>query len=143
MKTTYLSFHFQMNLKERVISEFKMDFMKSCLNSGLNSTYSRPGGRGGGGTPIHYLYGYVPPKGVVILKLLIQKGVSISEVFPRTGYNISNAQKLSTFVSSHLEVFKDRLLLKTRFNALTSKPLYSCCTLERSIENWPISRTGY
>ena len=69
MKTTYLSFHFQMNLKERVISEFKMDFMKSCLNSGLNSTYSRPGG--GGGTPIHYLYGYVAPKGVVILKLLI------------------------------------------------------------------------
>ena len=25
----------------------------------------------GGGYPIHYLYGYVPPKGVVILKLLI------------------------------------------------------------------------
>ena len=25
----------------------------------------------GGGTPINYLYGYVPPKGVVILKLLI------------------------------------------------------------------------
>ena len=48
MKTTYLSFHFQMNLKERVISEFKMDFMKSCLNSGLNSTYSRPGGGGQG-----------------------------------------------------------------------------------------------
>ena len=47
MKTTYLSFHSQMNLKERVISEFKMDFMKSCLNSGLNSTYSRPGGGGG------------------------------------------------------------------------------------------------
>ena len=29
-----------------------------------------PGG-GGGGTPIHYLYEYVPPNGVVILKLLI------------------------------------------------------------------------
>ena len=29
-----------------------------------------PGG-GGGGTPIHYLYGYVPPNGVMILKLLI------------------------------------------------------------------------
>ena len=41
METTYLSFHFQMNLKERVISEFKMDCKKSCLNSGLNSTYSR------------------------------------------------------------------------------------------------------
>ena len=26
---------------------------------------------GGGGTPIQYLYGYVPPNGVVILKLLI------------------------------------------------------------------------
>ena len=26
---------------------------------------------GGGGTPKHYLYGYVPPKGVVILKHLI------------------------------------------------------------------------
>ena len=28
-------------------------------------------GPGGGGTPIHYQYGYVPPKGVVILRLLI------------------------------------------------------------------------
>ena len=26
---------------------------------------------GGGGTPIHCLYGYVPPNGVVILNLLI------------------------------------------------------------------------
>ena len=26
---------------------------------------------GGGGTPIHYLYRYVPPNGVVVLKLLI------------------------------------------------------------------------
>ena len=40
----------------------------------------------GGGTPIHYLYGYVPPNGVVILKLLIKNGVSISEAFSRTGY---------------------------------------------------------
>ena len=31
----------------------------------------------------------------------------------------------STFVSSHLKVFKDRLLLKLRFNALTSKRLYA------------------
>ena len=30
---------------------------------------------------------------------------------------------------SHLKLFKDRLLLKIRFNALTSKLLYSCCTL--------------
>ena len=44
----------------------------------------------------------------------------------------------SSFVSSHLKLLNDRLLLKIRFNALTSKVLYSCCTLE----NWPISRTG-
>ena len=31
----------------------------------------RGSGGGGEGTPIHYLYGYVPPNGVVILKLLI------------------------------------------------------------------------
>ena len=28
-------------------------------------------GNPGEGTPIHYLYGYVPPNGVVILELLI------------------------------------------------------------------------
>ena len=28
-------------------------------------------GGGGGATPIHYLYGYVPPNVVMILKLLI------------------------------------------------------------------------
>ena len=49
----------------------------------------------------------------------------------------------SSFVSSDLKLFKDRLLLRIRFNALTSKLLHSCCTLERSIKNWPISRTGY
>ena len=43
---------------------------------------------GGGGTPIHTIYRYVPPNGVVILKLMIQKGVSISEAFSKTGYNI-------------------------------------------------------
>ena len=41
---------------------------------------------GGGGTPIHYIYGYVLPNGVVILKLLIKNGVSISEAFSRMGY---------------------------------------------------------
>ena len=41
-----------------------------------------------GSTPIHTLYGYVPPNGVVMLKLMIQRGVSISEAFSRTGYNI-------------------------------------------------------
>ena len=33
--------------------------------------WTAPQTPGGGGTPIHYLYGYVPPNRVVILKLLI------------------------------------------------------------------------
>ena len=35
------------------------------------SLETRWGGGGGAGTPIHYLYGYVSPNGVVILKLLV------------------------------------------------------------------------
>ena len=53
---------------------------------------------------------------------------------------IFRTHESSSFVSSHLKLFKDRLLLKIRFNELTSKLLCSCCTLERSIKNWPISR---
>ena len=94
------------------------------------------------GTPIHYKYGYVPPNGVVILKLLIQNGVSILEAFSRTGYNISNAS--SSFVSSYLKLFKDRLLLKIRFNARVNKQtVVLLLHPERSIKNWLISRTGY
>ena len=55
---------------------------------------------------------------------------------------IFRTHESSSFVSNHLKLFKDKLLLKIRFNALTSKLLYSCCTLERSVKNWPISRTG-
>ena len=54
--------------------------VKYCTN------ISPPPGGGGGATPTHYLCGYVPPNGVVILKLLILNGVSISEAFSRTGY---------------------------------------------------------
>ena len=38
---------------------------------------------------------------------------------------IFRTHESSSFVSSHLKLFKDRLLLKTWFNALTSKLLYS------------------
>ena len=38
---------------------------------------------------------------------------------------IFRTHESSSFVSSHLKLFKDRLLLKIRFNALTSKLLYS------------------
>ena len=45
----------------------------------------KPGGGGGGVTPIYYLYEYVPPNGVLILKLVIQNRISISEAFSRMG----------------------------------------------------------
>ena len=41
---------------------------------------------------------------------------------------IFRTHESSSFVNSHLKLFKNRLLL-IRFNALTSKLLYSCCTL--------------
>ena len=48
---------------------FIFTFDKQRLPHARNALYHNPGG--GGGTPIHYLYGYVSPNGVVILKLLI------------------------------------------------------------------------
>ena len=53
-----------------------MEFSIGMGRSGRSLLTINPGG----GTPIHYLYGYVPLNGVMILKLLIQNGVSISEV---------------------------------------------------------------
>ena len=51
--------------------------------------------RGGRGvTPIHYLYGYVPPQRGRVFEAPDLERVSISEAFSRTGYNISNARKL-------------------------------------------------
>ena len=60
----------------------------------------------GGGTPIHHLYGYVPPNGVVILKLLIWNGVSISEAFSRGIKNCgSRLYLLLTIVADYEEAF--------------------------------------
>ena len=64
----------------------------------------------------------------------LEWGIHFRGVFARVGYNISNARKLQ-FCKQPFEIIQ--------FNAFTSKLLYSCCTLERSIKNWPISRTGY
>ena len=68
--------------------------------------------RGGGGTPTHYLYGYVPPNGVVILKLLIYNGVSISEAFSRTGYNIWNARNVQ-FCKQPFEIIQAQIAFKS------------------------------
>ena len=87
-------------------------------------------------------------------------GLSISEAFSRTGSEYFERTESFSFVSSHLKLFKDRLLLKIRFNALTRKLLYCCCTQCFSVQggrilaepraltapswiNRPISRTGY
>ena len=58
--------------------EFNSNFAKNRDITVINNSVTRPvtpavltTDPGGGGTPIHYLYGYVLPNGVVILKLLI------------------------------------------------------------------------
>ena len=48
---------------------------------------------------------------VVILKLLIQNGVSISGAFSRMGYNISNARKLQ-FCKQPFEINQGRIAFK-------------------------------
>ena len=92
------------------------------------------GAGGGGGTPIPYLYGYVPPNGVVILKLLIKNGVSISEVFSRTGYIISNGRKLQ-FGKQPFEIIQGHIAFKNT--------VQFTIFLERRQKNWPLSRVGY
>ena len=98
----------------RVFKISAVIYFLSCrtLTLVIERVYSR------GGTPIHYLYGYVPPNGVVILGYPFQRRFLERGIIFRT-------HESSSFVSSHLKLFKDRLLLKIRFNALTSKLLYS------------------
>ena len=116
-----------------------------------------------GGSPIHYLYGYVPPKGVVILKLLTQNGVSISEAFSRTGYNISNARKLR-FCKQPFESIQGQIAFKNTVQCVNKQTIVlllhprteykklayiqngvsvSGRILEWGIKIWPISRAGY
>ena len=123
----------------------------------MGSLYSR------GGTPIHYLYGYVRPIGVVILKLLIQNGVSISQAFSRTGYNISNARKLQ-FCKQPFEIIQGQIAFKNTVQCVNKQTVVLLLhprteykevahfqngvsvlglILERGIKYWPISRKGY
>ena len=96
----------------------------------------------GGVLPYITYTGMCRPKGSWFWSCWFRTGYPFQRRFLERGIKFRTHES-STFVSSHVKVFKDRLLLKIRFNALTSKLLYSCCTLERSIKNWPISRTGY
>ena len=68
----------------------------------------------------------MPPNGVVILKLLSRTGYPFQRRFLERGI-IFRTHESSSFVSSHFKLFKDRLLLKIRFNALR---LHSLCMLQ-------------
>ena len=60
--------HFSPLSTTRIKASFQLVFTGDGVGVEVRVDCSQPGG---GGTPIHYLYGYVPPNGVVILKLLI------------------------------------------------------------------------
>ena len=117
----------------------------------------------GRGSSIHYLHGYVPPKRVLILNLLIQNGVSISEAFSRTGYKISNARKLH-FCKQPFESIKGQIAFKNTVQCVHKQTVVLLLhprkeykklahsqngvsvlgrILELGIKNWPIFRTGY
>ena len=72
----------------------------------------------------------MPLNGVVILKLLITNGLSISEAFSI----FSNARKLQ-FCKQPFEIIQGQIAFKNMVQFTNF--------LEWSIKNWPISRTGY
>ena len=96
----------------------------------------------GGVLPYITYMGMCRPTGSWFWSSWFRTGYACQRRFPERGI-IFRTLESSIFVSSHLKLFKDRLLLKIRFNALTSKLGCTLCSLERSIKNWPISRTGY
>ena len=138
------SLHSTFNLSYLTIPVEESDkFHKGCKQSGKSPRIWAPTCPGGRGVLPYITYtGMCRPKGSWFWSSWFRMGYLFQRRFLERGI-IFRMHESSTFVSSHLKVFKDRLLLKIRFNALTSKPLHSCCTLERSIKNWPISRTGY
>ena len=69
------------------------------------------------------------PKGAGVLAYITYTGMCRpTGRFLERG-KIFRTHESSSFESSHLKLFQDRLLLKIRFNGLTSKLLYSCGTL--------------
>ena len=94
----------------------------------LESTPGGGGGGGGGG------YSHTLPIRVCAAQRGrdfeapgLERGIHFRDVFLERAI-IFRTHESSSFVSSHLKLFKDRLLLKIPFNAL---------------KNWPISRKGY
>ena len=96
-------------------------------NTNAEAMDSNPIEARGAGTPIHYLYGYVPSDRSWFWSSWFRTGYRLKRRFLERSI-IFRMHKSSSFVSSHL-LFKDRLLLKIQFNGFTSKLLCSCCTL--------------
>ena len=81
--------------------------------------------RGGGGYSHTVTYtGMCRPTGSWFWNSWLRTGYPFQRRFLERGI-IFWTHESSSFVSSHLKLVKDRLLLKIRFNALTSKMLYS------------------
>ena len=59
--------------------------------------------------------------------------------------DISQAQKRKLqFCKQPFKIIQGQIAFKNTAQYVTeANCIYSCCTLERSIKNWPISRTGY
>ena len=117
-----------------------IEFLTFSNTSASKSSLFYPGG--GGVLPYITYTGMCRPTGSWFWSSWFRTGYPFQRRFLERGI-IFQTHESFNFVSSHLKLFKDRLLLKIWFNASTSKLLYSYCTLERSIKNWPISRTGY
>ena len=91
------------------------------------------GGGGGYSHTLYYYTGMCRPTGLWFWSFWFGTLYPFLRCFLERGI-IFRTHESSSFVSSHLKLFKDRLLLKIRFNALTSKLLYSCCTLRFSVQ---------
>ena len=89
--------------------------------------YCNPGG-GGGVLPYITYTGMCRPTGSSFWSSWFRTGYPFQRRFLERGV-IFWTHESSSFVTSHLKLFKDILLLKVRFNALARKLLYSCCTL--------------
>ena len=62
--------------------------------------------------PLRRSAGEATPNGVVILKLLILNGVSMSEAFSRTGYNISVERTKAPVFRQPFEVIQGQIAFK-------------------------------
>ena len=101
-----------------------------CINLFVKTLEKREGyGPGGEVLPYITYTGMCRPTGLWFWSSLFRTGYPFQRRFPERGIIFRTQESFSLVSSYYLKLFKDRLLLKIRFNALTSKQLYSCCTL--------------